>query len=202
MKTKFEVKASNSTLNTLKEGKMDIKSLILSQDFTTEQSVEKLLTRVPVRKPNKTDFFRVNPDEDCQAGPVGILELKEERETYLVVPDMIEILSAHVAPAILVTVINRQKVLSLWPLKLPKSDGKDNPWHQSAREAAELAKENWINITANMHLGCYDVRKALGDLPEPEWPTQVFEELLEIAFRGFIVDSPDHAVVRQLQGLV
>ncbi len=181
---------------------MDIASLILPQDFTTEQSVEKLLTMVPVRKPNKTDFFRVNPDEAYQAGPIGILEIKEEREIYLVAPNMVEVVSAHVTPAILVTVITRQNVLSLWPLKLPKSDGKDNPWHQSAREAAELAKEDWINITANMHLGCYDVRKALGALPEPEWPVQTLKELLEIAFRGFIIDSPDHAVVKQLQGLV
>ena len=202
MKTKSENKLDGATINSFKESKMDIRSLILSQDFTAGQSSEKLLTNVPVGKPNKTHYSRVYTDEAYQAGPVGILELKEERETYLVTPSMIEILSAHVTPAILVTVINRQGVISLWPLKLPKSDGKDNPWHKSAREAAELAKEHWINIIANMDLGCYDVRKALGDLPEPEWPTQTLEELLEIAFRGFIIDNQDHAVVKQLQGLV
>jgi hypothetical protein len=199
---KINQQNTNTNPYTLKEGIMDLKSLILPQDFAAQQSAEKLLTTVPVRKPSKTDFFRVNPDDDYQLGPIGILELKEERETYLVSPEMTESLSSHVMRANLVTVINRQGVVFLWPLKLPRSDGRDNPWYQSAREAANLAKEDWVNIVANMSLGGYDIHKALGDLPEPEWPSQTLEELLDIAFRGFLIDRPDHAVVKQLQGLV
>jgi hypothetical protein len=37
-------------------------------------------------------------------------------------------------------------------------------------------------------------------LPEPEWPETSFEELMQIAFRGRIINSLDHPVIRQLLG--
>ena len=56
---------------------------------------------------------------------VGIVEMKEERETFLVTPAMMSEPGIYelVVPARLVTYINRQGVVALWPLKLEK-DGK------------------------------------------------------------------------------
>jgi hypothetical protein len=54
----------------------------LSQDFA-DLGVKKALITVPVRKPDKAWFFRVHPDEDRRL-QTYVIELKEERETYLV----------------------------------------------------------------------------------------------------------------------
>jgi hypothetical protein len=57
-------------------------------------------------------------------------------------------------------------------------------------------------VAANMSLGAYDVFEAMGELPEPEWPDISFNELITIAFKGRIIDSPDHPVLKRLKGLV
>ena len=157
---------------------------------------------MPVRKPNRQDFVRVHPDPAYRLTPAAIIELKEDREVYLVTPDMASELPGEFAAATLFTTINRQGVLHLWPVKLPGADGKHNEWHRSAAEAAELAMHRWVRVTANMSLGAYEMFEATGDLPEPAWPELPFPEILKIAFRDRIVDGADHPVVQRLRGAV
>src|SRR3954449_9336406 len=66
----------------------DPASLRLSQSFADTVGVKKLLTTVPVRKPNRQDFVRVHPDPSFRLSPAAIIELKEDREVFLVRPDM------------------------------------------------------------------------------------------------------------------
>ena len=63
-------------------------SLRLDQSFLNTGAVKKLLTTVPVRKPNAHDFVRVRPDDKFRLSPAAIIEFKEDRETYLVPPAM------------------------------------------------------------------------------------------------------------------
>src|SRR5262245_41194598 len=133
----------------------DPAALRLDQSFAGAVGVKKLLTTVPVRKPNRQDFVRVHPDPANRLTPAAIVELKEEREVYLVTPAMAMELPGELTVATLYTSINRQGVLHLWPVKLPGPDGKHNEWHRSAAEAAELAMRRWVRLTANMSLGAY-----------------------------------------------
>jgi hypothetical protein len=178
----------------------DPASLRLEQNFAETTGVKKLLTTVPVRKPNRQDFVRVHPDGAYRLTPAAIVELKEDREVYLVTPKMAWELPGEFTAAALYTAINRQGVLHLWPVKLPGPDGKHNEWHRSGGEAAERAMQKWLRITANMSLGAYEIFEATGDLPEPIWPDLPFSEILKIAFRDHIVDRPDHPVVQRLRG--
>jgi hypothetical protein len=178
----------------------DPDALRLDQSFTETAGVKKLLTTVPVRKPNRQDFVRVHPDPRYRESPVGIIELKEDRETYLVVKSMAEELQGEFAAATLFTAITRQRVLFIWPVKLPGPDGKHNEWHRTAQEAAELAMTRWVRMTSNMSLGAYETFEATGNWPEPAWPDSTFQEILRIAFHGRIVDTTDHPIVRRLKG--
>ncbi len=145
--------------------------------------------------------MRVHPDPDWHLATM-ILELKEDREVYLVAPDLYAELLGEIVPVMLYPTINRQGIISLWPCRLPGPDGKTNPWHQSALEAAEHATERWIRVAANMELGAYEIFEAVGDLPEPEWPDLSFQELLKIAFKDAYIDRPDHPVVQRLRGAI
>ena len=72
--------------NTTKTGVLlDLEELRLSQNYTESLGVKKALLTVPVRKPGRQDFVRVRPGTDWYI-ETGVLELKEERETYLVDP--------------------------------------------------------------------------------------------------------------------
>jgi hypothetical protein len=173
--------------------------LRLPQDFGAEMGVKKALLTIPVRKPDKQTFFRVNSDARYRV-ETAVLEVKEDRETYLVEPELWSDLAGEVVPKVLFTTITKQGVLSLWPIRLPGPDGRHDVWNRSALEAAELAMHKWIRLAANMSLGAYDVYEATGNLAEPEWPAVPFEVLLRTAFRDRFIDSLDHPVVRRLRG--
>ena len=180
----------------------DPAALRLDQSYADTVGVKKLLTTVPVRKPNKQDFVRVHPDPSYRLTPAAIIEVKDDREVYLVTPNLAPGLVGEFSTVTLFTTINRQGTLHLWPVKLPASDGRQNEWHRSAAEAAERAMKKWVRVTASMSLGAYEIFEASGDLPEPVWPDFSFQEILRIAFRERIVDRADHPLVQRLQGIV
>ena len=179
---------------------INIDKLRLSQNFSESIGVKKALLTVPVRKPNRQEFIRVRPgDEWCLQ--TAILELKEERTSYLVDPSLWAELPGEVVPKILFTTINRQGIISLWPVRLPSPDGRQEHWSRSALEAAEMAKTNWVRVAANMNLGAYEVFTASSDFQDPEWPDVSFKEILRIAFREQYIKDFDHPVVQRLRGL-
>ena len=177
----------------------DPANLRLSQNFGASAGVKKLTTTIPVRKPGKQDFVRVHPDPAYQI-ETAVLEFKEERETYLVAPGLWDGLLGELTPKVLFTTINRQKVVSLWPIILPGEDGRINSWSESAMDAATLGQKKWVRVSANMSLGAYDVFEATGEIPEPEWPELDLGQILEIAFKGRFIKDSNHPVLKRLRG--
>jgi hypothetical protein len=176
-------------------------SLRLDQSFADTVGVKKLLTTVPVGKPGRQEHVRVHPDPALRLTPAAIIELKEDREVYLVLPGIAQQLPPGECSVVtLYLSINRQNVLRLWPVKLPGPDGKHNNWHRSAAEGAEMAMEKWVRVTANMSLGAYEIFEATGKIPEPDWPHYSLEEILRVAFRDRIVDHHDHPLLQRLRG--
>jgi len=145
----------------------------------------------------------VHPGEAYRV-ETAVLELKEDRDVYLVTPDLWSHLAteATFSPRALFTAINRQGVVFLWPIRLPGPDGRTDEWSRSALEAATMAMRGWARVVANMPLGAYEVFQATGDLPEPEWPEQSFRDLLQIAFRDRLVSTLEHPVLKRLRGEV
>jgi hypothetical protein len=177
----------------------DPSRLRLSQDFVATVGVKKALITVPVRKPSKQEFVRVHPDGAYRL-ETAVLELKEERETYLVDPSLWPELPSELTPKVLFATMNRQGVLTLWPVRMPGDDGRLDEWNASALEAAEMAQGRWVRVVANMSLGAYEVYEATGDLPDPDWPDLPFAEILKVAFKGHYITDIDHPVIRRLRG--
>jgi hypothetical protein len=183
---------------TAAKGAFDLSRLRIAQDFVDTVGVRKELVTVPVRKPDKQWFSRVHPDERYRL-PVAVLELKDERMTYLVLPELAPSLVTEVTPMLLFTAMNRQQLLFLWPVRLPKGGRQDN-WSRSAMTAAEQAMTQWVRVVPNLQLGAYDIYTAQATLDEPEWPDAEFARLVEIAFQEQLITSPDHPVLQQLRG--
>ena len=158
------------------------------------------MTTVPVRKPGAQDFVRTHPDPGFR-GNFALIELRDEREVYLLRPEIARELPGEFVMATLFSTINRQGVVSLWPVKLPGPDGRQHEWHRSAAEAAELAMKRWIRVKANMSLGAYEITEAVSVMADPDWPDVPFQELLRIAFRDRLVDRLGHPVIKRLRGL-
>lgn len=179
----------------------DVNRLTLSQNFLAAAGVKKVLTTVPVRKPSKEWFIRTHPDPQFHL-TTCVIELKEDSELYLVDPSLWDTLAGEstFGPRSLITTINRQNVLFLWPIRLPDADGRVDDWNRSALEAAQRAKDAWIRVQSNRSLGAYEVYEASGDCGEPKWDVPSFSALLRIAFKDKFIETEDHPILRRLRG--
>jgi hypothetical protein len=176
----------------------DLEQLRIDPSTMEGGSVKKLLTTVPVRKPNKQEFIRVHPGPQYRETQ-AFIELKEERETYAVDLRMVPQLTEECFFATLFTTMNRAGVLFLWPVKVPAADGKILEWHSSAAMAAQHAMQTWVRVKANTSLGAYEMFEATSDkIPEPAWPELPFAGIYRLAFKDKIIRSLDHPVVRRL----
>ena len=178
----------------------DLDSLRVSQAFPETAGVKKLLLTVPVHKPNPQDFVRAHPSDQYRAD-LPIIELKDEREEYIVGANLRGELVGEFVVKTLFTAINRQGVVFLWPVRLPDPDGRQLEWHRSMREATETSKDRWARVKANMSLGAYEVTVATGAMADPIWPEATFQDLIKLAFRDRLITTIDHPVIKRLRGL-
>jgi hypothetical protein len=177
---------------------IDLAALRLDQNYVETAGVEKVLTTVPIRKPLKTEFVRTHPEWHFDT---MILDLKDEGEVYFAPAHLLTEVGGIAVPVSLRPTISRLGVLFLWPVRLPMDDRRrDNAWHISAREAAALAHSRWISLRANRALGAYEILQGASTLSEPVWPGKTLEEILEVAFRGRIINDYTHPVLRSLRG--
>jgi hypothetical protein len=178
----------------------DIESLRINPSFQETAGVKKLLTTVPVRRPNGQEFFRVHP-EDAYRNTFAAIHLKDDREFYIVHPAIAPELAGETIFVTLFTCINRQGTVFVWPVRLPSPDDRKSDWWRSAREAAELAMLKWVRMRANMNLGAFDIGVAESVMSEPEWPPHSFQDLVRIAFRdGYVITALDHPLIKRLRG--
>lgn len=204
VRKKKEQKAAHPGLvSSIPDPFADLSKLRISQNFNETVGVKKAILHIPVRKPTKQEFIRVHPDESMRL-PAAMIDLKEEQEIFLVSPNLIPLLPGAVVPKLLVTAINRQGILFVWPIGLDLDEGRirKNHWNETARTAADLATKGWVKVAANMSLGSYEVFEASGKLPDPEWSALSFQEILKVAFKDNIITSMDHIVIRKLLGEV
>ena len=90
----------------------DLANLRLDQSFIETAGVKKLLRTVPTRKPSPQDFVRVHPGSDYREN-LALIELKEDREVYLVTPAIASELPGEFQMYTIFTAINRQGVVFL-----------------------------------------------------------------------------------------
>ena len=174
----------------------DLESIRLPQHYSEQIGVKKLLTTVPVRKPNRTQFCRTHPEYRMD---VKLLKYGETDEMYVVKPEVSADVLQLAKPYRLVLVVDRLGTAFIWPLAIPDEE-RPMDWHKSALEADLRAQKAWIRLAANQALGAYDIFEAAGELSEPIWPTESWNKLVEVAFKQKIIDTPEHVIIQKLQG--
>ena len=162
--------------------------------------VEHLLISVPVRKPNKHEFFRVHPDEQYTTDARLFFRADGfEPQPYIVLPEVQEALAEDLTVVRLITCMTRAGKVFLWACKLPR-EGSSSRWAETALAIAELAKTRWVRMRGDRDLGGYEASVAKGDLGEPEWPDKPFRDIIKIAFGDHVIRDEEHPAVRELNG--
>ena len=182
----------------------DLAALRLGSDYAAGLGVKRVITTIPVRKPSKDEWFRRRPGEAWML-TTAVLEVEKgvERSTYLLARPLWTDYSGEVTPAVLFVCMNRQGDLFVWRVKLPGPDGRANTWTESALEIAKAADTTWCRMKSDMTNGIYTHFVPADDvvLPEPAWPADLtMGDIIKIAFRGRLIETADHPVLRELRG--
>ena len=164
------------------------------------------LTRVSTHKPKKDVYFRVHPDHF-----VDLISIEDkdgmETTTYVIAEDLLK--QALGEDAITSMLLNRRYYLyvtqsgsyGLWGVTLPMDEGQDmNSWAESALSVIHRAQGEWLRHYAKRGDGGYRIIPASKDLGDPKWSEESWEEIVELAFKGKIIEDIDHPIFEKLRG--
>ena len=160
------------------KGNLDFSKFKISSGSSDMPIARKIILHVPVTKPAKQRYVRVHViDEyhfDC-----AVLNLEGEDRPFLLSPEIAQAIAKDAKRVTLKLAIDRQgEPFPLASTAVPE-EVNDNPWNQSQREVADLAEEQWVRLTSNRSVGCYEPIVAQGDIPEPVWPEMSMDEILQ-----------------------
>ena len=159
------------------KGNLDFSKFKISSGSSDLPVARKLILHVPVTKAAKQRYVRVHRDKGYHF-ECALLNLEGEDRPFLLSPEIAQTIAKDAKRVTLKLAIDRQGNIFLWPVPPIPEDGNDNPWNQSQREVAELAKTHWVRLTSNRSVGCYEPIVAQGDIPEPVWPELTMDEIL------------------------
>lgn len=149
------------------------------------------------RDPAHDEWFRVKPGDERMCTTPTLRE-PETGELYLVKGDLWPLLGPHalwVSPRICV---NHRGELFVWAVPVLPLHLRVNPDPGPAGLLAELAAIKWTKAAYDVRSGKYFVGVAdkRENLPPPSWPELGIFDALEEAFRGRVIATYDHPLLR------
>ena len=178
--------------------KYNFKKLAMSLDAPI---VEGRMLSLPIKKPKGHTFVRVSPSEEHQYQAYTLEEVDGfDRLQYLVSPEIASGLGAECSRMTLFLSVTAQGGYFFWYWKQPKTD-RNSTWALASLAPIKIAQNKWIRVIWNAYSNSYDIQEAQGKLPEPVWPTDSLEDLLDKAFCGRIIETHDHPLLRKLKGV-
>jgi len=187
------------------EEKFDFEQIRADESF--EEDIEDVRTYIAIRKPAKTEWFRVHPEPNYR-GDVYALEIPEQdgfgKENYIVTPKLFEKITRVEYPIShkrLYTCVNQAGTVFIWPIKLPEPGMSWDSWNKSAERIAAEAMKSWVRLFPNKPAQSYGMKRYTAtEQPEPKYPSETFSELIEVAFADLLIKTVDHPVLAELRG--
>lgn len=157
------------------------------------------LVSVRVGRPPKDTFVRCHPTH-----VIALFLYKDEEtgESYMLPPTLAEVAQQDQVfkKRQLRLAVTVQGAVFLWETAMPSEETNTNQWILSAWNAQATAQDRWIRVVANRQNASYDVMVSESDLGEPAYPEEQFDEVLRVAFRGKVIETRDHPILKKLRG--
>lgn len=182
------------------KGFPDIKEFLINPGAEQEITIERKLTRILAKKPNKQQFVRIHPTMEQV---VDVMEdLNDKRELYLLHPSVSPYVTAQKKRMILYLGMHRNGTPFLCPVQQPDSNGKTYQWHESLADAVLIAKEKWVRLEANLTSSSYEIIEAKGNIPDPKWDEKLtMIDYMTLAFKDKMIVDLEHPLIKSLEGL-
>ena len=178
----------------------DIESLRAGGAFE-DFGAEEVMLSLDVRRPGPKEYFRVHPDPNYRLdAPLIMHETGLDRSFYWVAPNMRAALSEYLTPYRIYTCSSKRQSTFLWAAKLPVAGNAGRKWAESANRCAVAAMSAWGKLKASHEGGGYVWMQAKTKHPDPVWTDKTIGELIKLAFADYMIDTPDHLVIKMLEG--
>jgi hypothetical protein len=154
------------------------------------------------------DFVRLHPDEEnywsCELCFANVPIKGQKRDTLHLID---EDLALQFLPS--GRIIRHRLALATKPYDVfflchIPSQNEDNTWNASALEACEQGKHLWVQVTSRKAEGAesykIDLAQDQDAFPDPKWPRQSLENLIETTFKGRVIDHDEHPALLRLLG--
>jgi hypothetical protein len=162
----------------------------------------KIRSVISVRKPKPNEFVRAHPDPQNYSVPIFLYTDPEDRDTtWYVTQPVVSYFTNGVVCRLITLAVNQTGAAFLWPV--PNDDYKTmrNLFNASHRRAYHEAKSNWVKMFREEGADGYTIVAPVGNLPPPQWPEEEFLDLLELGFRGKVIDRADHDIIKGQAGV-
>jgi hypothetical protein len=166
-------------------------------------SVEKLPPKLSCGTASGRGFFVAHPDHDTR--PIVMLVKPdggdlEEEDWFLVDAEVEDDLADIGTMYELVLCRTANGGYFLWRLRTEEPGGRIDGYTESAREALEEhAGEHWIKLKGDRKSRAYEVIRG-SQVAVIRWPEFGIDELVRRAFKGRVITSEDHDLIRRLRG--
>jgi hypothetical protein len=164
---------------------------------TSQIAVREVLSVIAIRRPKDNEFVRASEFSLT----TFVWEDKDEGETYFVVPSMRPHIIAGGSMKLLVLAVNQIATPFIWKVPVVDEYSRRNTWNESHRDIYQTAKKEWVKMVGDRGAGLYRKYLPSGDLQQPRFPDRPFNELLDIAFRGRLIDREDHPIIKAMRGI-
>jgi hypothetical protein len=122
-------------------------------------------------------------------------------EVYLVTPNVAAFCGDEVREVDLHLCATRNGGLFVWLIPAPSKDGKLNSWTESKREAANVARSQWMRLKSDKPNQQYRHLTPQITIPDPTWPDVSMRTILERAFgKDRLITDLDHPLLKSLRG--
>lgn len=164
---------------------------------STQQSIQQ---SIPLSKPPQNTFYTHKPG--CTAEFAGLIDRVMgdkflEDDFYLVSPKIQELIADSLRLWAINLSVDENDTYYLDISKLPSLNGYTNAYNETKAEIDAAADGKWVSYKTDRQKGVYVLTNVNSDKPLPtEWPD--FDEELEKAFEGRIIDSLDHPLLKKL----
>lgn len=172
-------------------------------------NVETLLAGLPLYKfADAKDFVRLQPDEEAYWSPelcfVNVPIKGQKHDTLHLIDEDVALLYLSPGKIARFRLALATKPNDVFFFCHVPTRNLDNSYNKTCLLACEQAKVLWVQLTSLKETGVEDYKRDLARdqdaFPEPKWPAQSLDELIEKAFAGRMIDREDHPALLRLIG--
>jgi hypothetical protein len=135
----------------------DLANIRIDQNFANTPGLEDRPSLVPVRRPGKQEYFRVNADSAYRlTAAILIDEENSDKDTFLLMGGIHTQLPGEYKLVNLRVTVSLQGTTAMWPVTIPGYNGeRPDRWHLTAENAALQAETQWVRMRADKGAGGY-----------------------------------------------